>query len=645
MYAFNALVFSDSVKSLPSLEILPFMIIAASLFIILVMGWIISYMTSYMLKKRSREFSIYMVSGIPKRVVATLIFRENILIGLLAFSLGLSVGMLLSQVLEAVVFHMFGMTYTLHFHFSWKTTVLTLFYFFVMLLYSLRKNGKWIRKLKLYDLLYYDRQNEKMPLSGKISYVKIFCLSVFLGSIGIALIYAPFIGKGFDVLLGTIFLILFLFGFFLSVPGFLIERVGNRAAWKYMKNRLVPFRGFTANIYSASIKMGILSILFMLAISFFGIGIIVNKVANKNVEWSVFDIMILHKGELNDFSSYDNMLRQSFPISANYSYGIYTNTKKDFLTIRNHMVNDTSRPFGSSCAEYQYDTYMKQSDYMRLREILGYDTEELNLSACYIHCVPALKENFTIYMEEKRNELHCAGYPFAADGVFSEPFSQMDTYGNGLNYVIVVPDDAVNQMKVLYSLYAAITESPISDYDLQKVMESCENLVRLNRGMAKSVHGSGVYTSLVGEADYLSGKWVEKGSLSQLYALSICLFYLALILEITGAAILATQVLSDKEKKRNQDGILRQLGMSEQLISKLNNRQLTYIFLLPVLPALIVASCFVFISAEKIYISAFYLPVFSNNFWIVQAFGASCIFFVLLYSVYYIAARIIYGRR
>ena len=98
MYAFNALIFSDTVKALPDMELLPFLIVVASLLIILIMGWIISYMINYMLKKRSREFSVYMVSGIPNEKIRRLIFYENSLIGLLAFV------MLMALVLALVSF-------------------------------------------------------------------------------------------------------------------------------------------------------------------------------------------------------------------------------------------------------------------------------------------------------------------------------------------------------------------------------------------------------------------------------------------------------------------------------------------------------------------------------------------------------------
>ena len=46
MYAFNTLLFSDIIKTFSSAEVLPYMIVAASLLIVLVMGWIVGYMTA-----------------------------------------------------------------------------------------------------------------------------------------------------------------------------------------------------------------------------------------------------------------------------------------------------------------------------------------------------------------------------------------------------------------------------------------------------------------------------------------------------------------------------------------------------------------------------------------------------------------------
>ncbi|MFQ9465033.1 MAG: FtsX-like permease family protein [Gallintestinimicrobium sp.] len=161
MYAFNSLIFSDIMKVFPSIDVLPYMITVASLLIVLIMGWIVGYMTKYILKKRSRELSIYMISGIPNRSICRLIFYENTLIGIFAFVIGLPVGILFSQLLEAVLSSMFGVMYVLKWNFSFKATALTCLYFLAMLFYAIRRNNKWISKITLYDLLYYERQNEK----------------------------------------------------------------------------------------------------------------------------------------------------------------------------------------------------------------------------------------------------------------------------------------------------------------------------------------------------------------------------------------------------------------------------------------------------------------------------------------------------
>lgn len=103
MYAYNALLFSDKVRQLPELEVLPYMIIAVTLLIILVMGWLVSYMTGYMLKRRSRELSLYMVSGLSARTIAGLFLYENLIIAGTAFIAGLPAGILLSWLVESAV--------------------------------------------------------------------------------------------------------------------------------------------------------------------------------------------------------------------------------------------------------------------------------------------------------------------------------------------------------------------------------------------------------------------------------------------------------------------------------------------------------------------------------------------------------------
>ena len=250
MYAFNSMIFSDIVKAFPSIGVLPCMITVASLLIVLIMGWMIGYMTKYILKKRSRELCIYMISGIPNHSIGRLIFYENSLIGIFAFVFGILIGTLFSQLLETIISSMFGMAYVLRFRFSLNAAVLTCLYFGAMVLLAIRKNNKWISRVTPYDLLYYERQNEKRLLHNGGSATILFLVCVLTGCMGIFLMCTEPLGNGYDVLMGVVCLVLFLTGFFLSVPDFLIMRFGNREKWKYEKNRLVLFRRFTEKIRS-----------------------------------------------------------------------------------------------------------------------------------------------------------------------------------------------------------------------------------------------------------------------------------------------------------------------------------------------------------------------------------------------------------
>ena len=110
------------------------------------------------------------------------------------------------------------------------------------------------------------------------------------------------------------------------------------------------------------VLMGVLSILFMLAIAFGGIGSTIGLMVTKNVEAGAFDIMILHKGELRDFSRYAAIIQQDFSVQG-YSYGIYTNGRTDFLAIHDRAVVEAGRTTYRTYAEFQHDTCMAQSDY------------------------------------------------------------------------------------------------------------------------------------------------------------------------------------------------------------------------------------------------------------------------------------------
>ncbi len=104
MFSFNTLIFSEDAKELFEMAmIMEVMLGLATFFIVLIVAWLIHYMVRFMLEKRSQEFGIYLLIGMKKTEISKLYMRENLLLGLAAFvvGMGLGVGRLLRGLLFA----------------------------------------------------------------------------------------------------------------------------------------------------------------------------------------------------------------------------------------------------------------------------------------------------------------------------------------------------------------------------------------------------------------------------------------------------------------------------------------------------------------------------------------------------------------
>ena len=86
--------------------------------------FLMSYVNSYMLRRKQKEFAIETIIGMEQKTVAFLFFLETSVMGAAAILLGVLLGMLLSQIISVIVVQSFGENYHLHLsvsgHFSWN---------------------------------------------------------------------------------------------------------------------------------------------------------------------------------------------------------------------------------------------------------------------------------------------------------------------------------------------------------------------------------------------------------------------------------------------------------------------------------------------------------------------------------------------
>ena len=106
-YVFNSIesqtVLIDATESTYEIiDMMTTMLSAASVFVAFILGFLIIYASRFLIKRRNKEFGIYMLLGMNKRKISMLLFFETILIGIISLVVGLGLGVLLFTINEYV---------------------------------------------------------------------------------------------------------------------------------------------------------------------------------------------------------------------------------------------------------------------------------------------------------------------------------------------------------------------------------------------------------------------------------------------------------------------------------------------------------------------------------------------------------------
>ncbi len=568
LYAFNGLVFSQEIISLQSsMDSLPLMIVLASIVVVCVFGWLVAYATGFMLLRRSRELGTYLLIGLENRQVARLFFLENLAVGGCSLALGLVLGALLYQTFRAIILTLFGLPYRFTLGLSLPATALTAFYFALIYLHALRRNRKRIRKMKIYDLIYFDRQNEGIVVQTGRKRRWIFSVSIVLGVIGTLLLTA---GNMFLGVIGAGCIILFLFGFFLSfasgVPGYF----DRKPARKYRGQNLLVFRTLTAKLATMGIVMSVISMIFAATLMTEGSGLVFHGLfRGRAAESACFDLYFGIEGETQNPEPYLDYIAENIPVEQSLLYRVYLTGSpqvQDFISSRTvyYYYN------------YHQDTVLRWSDYAALRAIAGYPPAEPEPGRYLIHCMTYLEETLQNYTRS----ITLGGTTLTPGSIYTEHLYQSYGVANGRGYILVVPDDATQGLDIHHLSYAAKTSEPVTaaQYEaLNDITKAKDNLMTDPEAYA-----------------FVTTKADEDAQVAAMTALSVFpLFFLALALTMTAATILTIQQLSESDRYQRQFELLRKLGMDRREMAAALRTQFAIYYTMPAVPSILIGIPFI----------------------------------------------------
>ncbi len=573
LYAFNCLAVSKEIHDLSGLmDTMTLTIALASIAVIFIIGWLTSYMTGFMLSRRSRELGTYLLIGLENRQVARLFFLENLSVGSVALLFGIPLGNLVYQALRAILLTMFSAPYYFRYDFSLKAIGLTLVYFAAIYLFALIRSRKRIRNMKICDLIYFERQNETAVVKKSRTRKALFGVSIVLGGAGtLLLVTASNLLAG---VIGAGCIIAFIYGFFISfssgVPAY-FERKPER---KYRGQNLMIFRTLTGKLATMGVVMATVSLLFTATLLTEGSGMVFNGIFQGRLERNAFDLLFVSDQESHADLCRKNMERQ-LPLTAYRQYRLYRG-------VDDAVSAYLEKTAGYYRYSYEHDyngmVFMAYSDYTALRDMLGLPAAKREPDRYIIHCMPYLEEP----LRQWKEPLTLDGKTLSPGQIYTEQFAQNLWNGNGHQFLFVVPDAFCADRPTLRFCVAAMTAHSITPEQVETLQRSLSE--RTVDGVQSAVSGW----------DLLYSRDVNVADTAAWSAMSVFpLFYLALTLAMTAATVLTVQQLSEAGRYRRQFELLRKLGMDRLEMRRALFGQLAIYYIMPAVPPALIAIPFI----------------------------------------------------
>ena len=573
LYAFNCLVFSAEIHKLSGMmDTMKLTIVLASIAVIFIIGWLVSYTTGFMLSRRSRELGTYLLIGMENKQVARLFFLENLSVGGVALLFGIPLGNLLYQALRAILLTMFSAPYHFHYDFSLKAIGLTLVYFAAIYFFALSRSRKRIRRMKIHDLIYFERQNEAELVKRSKTRKILFVVSIFFGIAGTLLLVIA--SKLLTGIIGAGCIIVFIYGFFTSFSSGVPAYFDKKPERKYQGQNLMVFRTLTAKLASMGIVMATVALLFTATLLTEGAGMVFNGTFQGRLEKDAFDLLFVSDQEDHVDRCRESMAEQ-LPLTSSWQYKLYQGGDDSLIE---YLEGAAGYYRYSYSHDYNKTVLMAYSDYAALRDMLGLSSVELEPDRYIIHCMPYLEKP----LRRWNRPLSLDGKIFSQGQIFTEQFTQNRGDGNGHQFLLIVPDEVCVTRPVIRYALAAMTESDITDKQYET----------LNRSLYERA-ADGTHIRVSGW-DFLYSKASNLHDTAAWSAMMIFpLFYLALTLAMTAATVLTVQQLSEAGRYRRQFELLRKLGMDSQEMRRALFRQFAIYYLMPVVPPVLIAVPFI----------------------------------------------------
>ena len=625
IFAFNFVSFSKDILELSEMmENLKYIIIFVSCIIVFVIAWLINYTMKFMFSKRSKEFGTYMLLGIEKKYINRMFLLENIIIGLVSFIISFFVGILLGNVISAIVMQLFDMPYKINLSINLAPVLLSTLYFVLIYLFTLFRSSRRMKKMKIHDLLYLEKKNEEKIWKKRKNRNILFIFFAILGILGLYLCDHAFVISNNPSMLGylgtsILLLIISIYGITFTLGDFILAFINKRRKIKYRKDNLFVAKNFEAKSRTIGFTLGTLSLLITLTLICMNMSFVMKDAFENNIEQQApYDMMV--EGIYSDVEEswtgkQDNRQKaQEYIDYIHQNYNIVNELQYQLLTTQDNQVAKHVKDIGNN-GLYDYDVYLKASDYNTLLEMLGANPIELEEEEYFVTGDKTV-QGYLKEISQANDTITINGKPLSLKGTTIKNFRL--GWGTGASFLIIIPDNLAKNMQVVTEVYAFDTKEETTEKDNAKLEE-------LGYYEFKDGDSYFAYFPVTVRGYY------ESSNKTAMTIFSFSLLYVSIIFITVVGTILSIQTLSDSNKNKYQYKLLKKLGVEEKEINKTIRKQITANFLFPTIYPIIISI------VTSYSINRLFYAVTSASMNHFTSIMITIGIFAIIYGIYYIA--------
>lgn len=558
---------------------------AMSVLVSFILGFLIAYASQFLIKKRKKEFGLYLLLGMKKINVCMIIFFETVIIGFISLLIGLILGISLSQFMSLFVASLFEANMQKFvFVVSSKAIIKTILYFILIFIFVTVMDLIIVSKAKLIDLLTAHYKKEKNMIKNPyLSFVLFIaaCLMLAYAYYNVTVRYNTLTSQN-DVLIQIILGIIGTFLIFYSISGFvlaIIKKIPN-IYHRHLNSFVVSEIGNKIN--STVISGSIICLLLFMTICLLSSSFSLKRFKENSLK-DTAPISASFSKKMDDSYSIKEIFNKQKIDTSIYknSYNFYTYTSLE-TTIGSVLGNYGIEMLNTDPTAKEYLAtqlpIINESTYNKVAKL--YNNKTINLNKDEYQIIGNNKNQMHMFNDALKqgnqtiafmNQTLHAKYNHTIDGFLM--MNNNACFGEDCFGFIIIPDEFDLNNLSYSSNYLLVPK--MSDENNKYISSSKFNqTINPETKEWQSVLVSS-QTDLYDESIGSSG------------VIIFVSLYLGFIFMISGAALLALKEMSDAIDNKNKYEILRKIGTSNENINNALFKQMLVFFGFPLLLAII----------------------------------------------------------